>query len=164
MMNLPYFLFRNIDKIAYLVQKKPYPQQLNNIYHYSLIKIIVLHHLNLLNIPWETFIAHEMFKGPQIPSPVHQEEGGPSSHGETREEAKETKIVEVPVYLTYQRGTRRLFATIRQVFAPQGVEGALPSSSVHMKMLSPQGVEGDFPSTSTKQVQVEWLRKGKEKV
>ena len=67
MMNLPYFLFRNIDKIAYIVQKKPYPHQLNNIYHYSLIKIIVLHHLSLLNIPWENFIAHEMFKGPQIP-------------------------------------------------------------------------------------------------
>jgi len=26
MLNLPYFLFRNIDKMAYLVQKKPYPQ------------------------------------------------------------------------------------------------------------------------------------------
>lgn len=26
MLNLPYFLFRNIEKIAHFVQKKPYPQ------------------------------------------------------------------------------------------------------------------------------------------
>lgn len=93
-----------------------------------------------------------MFKGPHIPSPVRQEEGGTSSHGETREGAKETKIAEVKLYLAYQRGTRRLFAAARQVFFPQGVEGALPSSSVHRQMLSPLGVEGALPSTSTKQV------------
>jgi hypothetical protein len=78
MMNIPYFMFRNIEKMAHIVKKKPYPQQLNSIYHYSLIKIIVLHQLNLLNMPWETFISHEMFKGPQIFSSVHHEEGGPS--------------------------------------------------------------------------------------
>jgi len=50
MMNIPYFLFRNTEKVAYIVQKNPYPQQMNSIYHYSLIKMIVLHHLNLLNI------------------------------------------------------------------------------------------------------------------
>jgi len=42
MLNIAYFLFRNIEKMAYIVQKKPYPQKMSSIYHYSLIKIIVV--------------------------------------------------------------------------------------------------------------------------
>ena len=125
MMNLPYFMFRNIEKMAHIVQRKPYLQQLNSIYHYSLNKIIVLHHLSHLNMPWETFISHEMFKGAQISSSVHHEEGGPSSH----EKVKETEIIGVPVFVKYKRGTRKLFVAARRVLSPQGVEGALPSSS-----------------------------------
>ena len=47
--------------------------------------------------------------------------------------------------MTYQRGTRRLFAADRKMLTPQDVEGALPSSS-------------------TLQVQVQQLHKGKEKM
>ena len=51
------------------------------------------------------------------------------------------------------------------MFTPLDVEGALPSSSTHRKMLAPQNVEGAFPSSSTQQVQqVQQLHKGKEKV
>ena len=91
MLNPPYFLFRNIEKMAHFVQKKPCPQQMSNIYHYSLIKMIVLHHLSLLNISWETFIAHDIFRGPQIPPPMSQESGGPSSSAQvkTYEKAKD---------------------------------------------------------------------------
>lgn len=124
-MDIPYFMFQNIEKMAHYVNKKPYPQQLNMIYHFSMIKIIVLHQLNLLNIPWETFIYHEVFKGPQISSSVHQKQGEPSGH----EQVKKTETVEVPVFVTYERGTRRLFAATRWVLSPQGAEGALPSSS-----------------------------------
>ena len=148
MLNLPYFLFRNIEKMAHFVQKKPYPQQMSSLYHYSLIKMIVLHHLSLLNISWETFIYHDIFRGPQIPPPVSQEAGGPSSSIQVKidEEAKETST-EVPVtYMTYQRDTRILFAADRKVFAPWDVEGALPSSSTHRQMLAPQDVEGALPS------------------
>ena len=83
--------------------------------------MIMLHHLSLLNISWETFIPHEIFKGPQIPPPVCQESGGPSSSAQvkTDDKAKETRATEVPgIYMTYHRGTRRLFATDRQVFYP----------------------------------------------
>lgn len=80
------------------------------------------------------------------------------------EKSKETKTVEMLVYLTYQRGTKGIFAAARQVFAPQGVEGALPSSSIHRQMFAPEGVEGALLLSSTKQVQVEQLSKGKEKV
>ena len=108
-------------------KKKPYPQQLNNIYHFSLIKIVVLHQLNQLGMPWETFISHEVFKGPQIFSSVHQEEGEPSGH----EQAKEAETFGVPVFVTYERGTRGLFVATRWVLSPQGVEGVSPSSIGH---------------------------------
>lgn len=133
MMNIPYFMFRNIEKMAHIVKRKPYPQQLYSIFHYSLIKIVVLHQLNLLNMPWETFISHEMFKGTQIFSSVHHEEGGPSRH----ENVKETETVGVSVFVTYKRGTRKHFVAARRVLSPLCVEGFSPSSSDHRKMLSP---------------------------
>ena len=68
----------------------------------------------------------------------------------TDEKAKETRTAEIPMFLTYQRKSRKLFAAARQVFDLREVEGTFPSSSVHRKMLSPQGVGGDLPSISTK--------------
>ena len=47
MMNLPYFMCRNIEKMTTLVQQKTPQQQFNSIYHFSLIKIMVVHHLGL---------------------------------------------------------------------------------------------------------------------
>ena len=94
---------------------------MSSLYHYSLIKIIVLHHLSLLKISWETFISHDIFRGPQIPPPVSQEVEGPSSnaHMKIDEEAKETRATDVPgTYMTYQRGIRRLFSVDRKVFFP----------------------------------------------
>jgi len=101
-----------------------------------------------------------MFKGPQIFSLVHHEEGGPSSH----EKVKETETIGVPVFVTYKRGTRKLFVGARRVLSPQGLKGVSPSSLGHRKILSPKGVEGALPSSSAKQVQVKQQRKGKEKV
>ena len=54
MLNNPYYLFRSIEKMDFIVQRKPYPQKMSKLYHYSLIKVIVIHHLSLLNIPWDT--------------------------------------------------------------------------------------------------------------
>jgi len=108
----------------------------------------VLHHLSLLNILWENFISHEIFRGPQIPPPMPQEAGGPSSLVKIDEEAKETGTTGVPTFMKYQKGTERLFAIDRQVFSPQNVEEALPSSSTHRKTLAPQDVEGALPSSS----------------
>jgi len=92
-----------------IAKRKPLTQQLNSIYHFSVIKIIVLHQLNQLGIPWETFISHEVFKGPKIISSVHQEEGEPSGH----EQVKEAETFGVPMFLTYERGTRILFAVAK---------------------------------------------------
>jgi len=54
--------------------------------------MIVLHHFNLLNISWDTFIANDIFNGPQIPPPVSQEEKRPSNNAKLKksEKAKET--------------------------------------------------------------------------
>lgn len=109
MMNIPYFMFRNIEKMEFFVNKKPYAQQLTSIYHFSLTKIIVLHELNLLNMPWDFFISHDIFKVPQIFSSVPREEGGPLG----LEKVKETQTIRVLVFVTYWRGTRKFFSTAR---------------------------------------------------
>ena len=45
MMNIPYFMYRNIERMMIFVQKKTPAQQHRIIYHYALIKIIVVHQL-----------------------------------------------------------------------------------------------------------------------
>jgi len=109
MMNFPYFICWNIEKMTTLVHRKPPQQQDNNIYHFALINIVVLHQLGLLNISWEDFIAHEVFTGPQVPPVVFHETGGPSH----QQEIHETQTTSVPVFVTYQKGTRRLFAAAK---------------------------------------------------
>ena len=69
MMNIPYFMCQKIERMTTLVQKKTAEQQYNSIYHYALIKIIVVHQLGLQGITWEDFISCEFF----IASAVHQE-------------------------------------------------------------------------------------------
>lgn len=64
--------------MAPYVQRKPFPHHFNNIYHFSLIKIFVVYQLSMLNIPWDTFNAHEIFEGPQVLPSVLKEEVGPS--------------------------------------------------------------------------------------
>ena len=61
-----------------LVQKKTPEQQYNSIYHYALIKIVVLHQLGLQGITWEEFIANDFFTSPQVPPKVFHELGEPS--------------------------------------------------------------------------------------
>lgn len=50
--------------MTYKVQHIEYELQMNNLFHHSLIKIIVLHHLKQLNIAWETFIEAKVFTSP----------------------------------------------------------------------------------------------------
>lgn len=78
MLNLHYFICLKIEKMTTLVQRKPPHQQYNNIYHFALIKIVVLHQLSLLNVSWEDFISHEVFTGPQVSQSVFHEAGEPS--------------------------------------------------------------------------------------
>jgi len=94
-------------------------------------------------MPWETFISHEMFKDSQVFSSVPQEEGGPSRQLGVHE----TETTGVPLFFTYERGTRSPFAASRRVLSRLGVEGVSPSSPDHRQMLSMPGVEGAFPSS-----------------
>lgn len=156
MLKIPYFLLRNIENMAYLVSKKEYHQQLNSLlYHQSLIKLIVLDHLNLLNISWDTFTSNDIFKNPQIPPPISQERREASASpvvAKTRKHKVKSPRPVKECNVTYQRGLRELFAAERRVIAPHGVEGTFPSSSTQRKMFAPHGVEGAFHSSSTTQV------------
>lgn len=77
MLNIPYYFFGSIRKMAYTVQGKTYEKKMNSLSYHSLVKIIVLHHLNQLNISWDTFIANNIFIAPQAP---HVEDMPSSSH------------------------------------------------------------------------------------
>ena len=113
------------------MQRKTPEQQYNNIYHFALIKIVVMHQLGLQGISWEDFISNDFFTAPQVPSEVVHEAGEPSY----QHEGHETQTTSVPVFVTYQRGTRGLFAVARRVLSPLGVEGvSLPSSEAQVKL------------------------------
>ena len=154
MMSIPYFICKNIESMTVISKRKPYPQHLNSIYHFAVIKIVVLHHLTQLGVSWEIFIAHESFKGPQI-FVDPQEDGEP--FGQQKEPESKTEEAHIPVFVAYEKGTRRLFAAAKRVLSPPGVEGVSFSSSDHRKMLSSPGVKEALPSSPDEQV------KGKDK-
>ena len=105
------------------MQHKTPQQQLNSVYHFSLIKILVVHQMGLQGITWDDFISRDLFSTSQVLSKV-KHEGEPSRQYERHE------TVSVSVFITYQKGTRRLFATAKRVLSPPRVEGAsLPPSA-----------------------------------
>jgi len=130
MMNIPYFMFRNIERMVVLVQRKSPAQQHMSIYHYALIKIVVVHQLAQQGITWEDFISRDFFTVPQPPPEIVHDEGGPSHQFDI----PEPEHVNAPAYVTYQRGHRALFAATRRVLSPHGVEGVSPSSSVQVQV------------------------------
>ena len=137
MMNIPYFIYRNIERMVIFVQKKTSPaHQYRSIYHYALIKVIVLHQLAQQGIAWEDFISRDFFKVPQPPPEIVHDAGEPSH----QLEIPEVEHISAPLVLTYQRGHRALFAATRRVLSPREVEGVLPTSSAE-RVLSPQGQE-----------------------
>jgi len=77
MLNMPYYLYRSIEKMSFITQNKYYDHQMQSIFHHSLIKMIVLHYLDQLNIAWDTFISNEIFTVPRI---QHGQEASSSSH------------------------------------------------------------------------------------
>ena len=110
MMSIPHFICKNIERMIVIAKRKPYSQQLNNIYHFSIIKIFVLHQLIQLGVPWETFIAHEIFKGPQMFAEPQEEVG---SSAQQREHESKIEEAHIPVFITYEKGTRKLFAAAK---------------------------------------------------
>ena len=109
LMNIPYFMFRNIDRMVVLVQRKTPAQQHRSIYHYALINIVVVHQLAQQGITWEDFISRDLFTVPQPPPEIVHDEGGPSHQFDI----PETEHVSAPACVTYQRGHRDLFAAKR---------------------------------------------------
>ena len=105
------------------MQHKTPQQQLNIFYHFALIRILVDHQLGLQGIAWEDFISRDFFSTSQVLSELEHEIGGPSHQYEDHE------TMTMPVFVTYQRGSRHLFAAAKRVLSPPGVGGAsLPTS------------------------------------
>jgi len=143
MMNIPFFMCRNIERMVPLVQRKSPAHQHKRIYHYALIKIIVMHQLAQQGITWEDFISHDYFAVLQPPPEIVHDEGAPSH----QPGILKTEHISAPPYVTYQRGHRALFASTRRVLSPPGVEGVSLTSSAQ-QVLSPHHVERVSPSSS----------------
>ena len=114
---------------------------------------MVVHQLTQQGIAWEEFISRDFFAAPQPPPEVVHDEGEPSHQFDI----PETKHISAPMYVTYQRGHRALFAATRQVLSPPGVEGVSLTSSAE-RVLSPHDVEGVSLSSSA---QVQFQDRGK---
>lgn len=142
MMNIPFFMCQNIERMVPLVQRKSQSQQHKSIYHYALIKIVVMHQLAQQGVPWEDFISRDFFTVPHPPPEVVHDEGGPSH----QYDIPEPRHISSPPLVTYQRGHRALFASARRVLSPHQVEGVSPSS-LAQRVLSPLHVEGALLST-----------------
>ena len=100
-------------------------------------------------ITWEDFISHDFFTAPQPTPEVVYDEGEPSH----QPDIPEVEHISAPLFVTYQRGHRALFAATRRVLSPPGVEGVSPTPSAE-RVLSPHDVEGVSPS-SLAQVQIQ---------
>ena len=44
-LNLPYYLYRSIEKMSSIVRRRNHPHQMHSLFHHSLIKMVVLHQL-----------------------------------------------------------------------------------------------------------------------
>ena len=106
-MNLPFFVCNNIEKMKNFMQHKTPRQQLNSVYHFALIRILEDHQLGLQGISWEDFISRDFFSAPPMVSEAEHEVGSPSLQFESHETAT------MPVYITYQKGSRPLFAVAK---------------------------------------------------
>ena len=94
-------------------------------------------------ITWEDFISRDFFTVPQPPPETVHDAGEPSHQLDIPEVGQ----IRAPLFMTYQRGHRALFAATRRVLSPPRVEGVLPTSSAE-RVLSPHDVEGVSPSSS----------------
>ena len=108
-MSIPYFMYRTIERMTFLVQKKTPAQQHRSIYHYALIKIVVVHQLTQQGITWEDFISRDLFTAPQPPPEIVHDAGEPSH----QLDIPEIEHISAPLFVTYQRGHRALFAATR---------------------------------------------------
>jgi len=99
------------------------------------------HQLGLQGIAWEDFISRELFSAPLVVSEAEHEVGSPSHQFECHEAAT------MPVYISYHRGSRPLFAVAKRVLSPPGVEGAsLPTSVQQEKSRGKEPLHDEGPS------------------
>jgi hypothetical protein len=67
-MNLPFYLFRSIGKMDDRVQAKS-KQVETSVFHFGLIKMLVMEELRKTNTNWETFLTSSQFQLKVSPTP-----------------------------------------------------------------------------------------------
>ena len=102
-----------------------------------------MHQLSLQNISWKDFISDEVFTAPRVPLATFHATGVPSH----QHDIHQMQTASVPVFFTYQKGTRRLFAAAKRVLSPPGVEGvSLPPSAKKIQDKGKQPLQDEGPS------------------
>ena len=97
--------------------------------------------MGLQGITWDNFVSRDLFSTSQVLSKVEHEIGGPSHQYEHHE------ATTMPVFITYQRGSRPLFTAAKQVLSPPGVEGAsLPPSVSQEQDKGKEPMQDEGPS------------------
>ena len=155
----PTIYSRSIDKMAYIVQKRDYDHQMKSLFHHSLIKIIVLHHLNQLNIAWDNFIANEIFTVPPTP---HAQDMPSSSHPTIIIHSSISAHTSIHLHLIshpHHHRHHHHFMIMQghlaelKVIKPKRADLSTLAHTYqrgHRKVFSPQIVGGALPSSSTK--------------
>lgn len=147
--------------MAFIVQKMEDEYQMRSLFHHSLIKIIVLYHLNELNIAWSTFIANDIFREP---SNQHAQNVPSSSHPSTSILPSQPISRSSPSDHTPSPISPPSSPFHTNIGSPRRIEVSEPKSASmvevepfpktyqrgHKHVFSPHIVEGSMPSTSTK--------------
>jgi len=99
------------------------------------------HQLGLQGITCEDFISHDFFSTPPAVLEVEHDVGGPSHQFEHHE------ATTMLVYISYQRGSRPLFAIAKRMLSPLVVEGAsLPTSAPQEQSRGQEPLHDEGPS------------------
>lgn len=164
-LNMTQYIFRSIDRMAQIVEKREYEHQMKSRIHHSLIKIIVLYHLKELNIRWSTFIANPIFidsstwNVQSIPSPYHPSTLIPPSQLiDHSSSSNKSPLPSPPSSPLHENIHSPIGHEIREqeqieqvdITKPKGADfGTLTHTYQrdHRKVFSPQIVEGALPSS-----------------
>jgi hypothetical protein len=91
-MNLPFYLFRRIGKMSDRVQAKS-KQVDTNVFHSSLINMLVMEELRKTNIDWEKFLSSSQFQLYVSPTPQSKIQSPTSVERTVHSEASKKKRV-----------------------------------------------------------------------
>jgi hypothetical protein len=164
-LNLPFFLYQSLEKMADNVQAKA-DQPGNNLSHLSLIKLLVVEELRHLNKDWDSFmISADIPRDPKGDIPLSARETTFHSAGERKEDVMgKGKGKEIEDSSSHQptpqkRGRPRLTNKTEEIQAPSKPRTKSAAKRLLMRIVQLEPVEG-----ARKGIDERWRKSGDENV